>query len=166
MLEEFKQAISNISDYNDMLEILILYYFDSNMLKWYKNLIDNKNLQKTQTQIGIFYNMKQDAVCRTLKHVQKRIKQYINDLDIYRKEILTMLDYININATKAQKNLLLAFIQRKSYSAIGREYNISRQAAHSSILRFFKHVKQKNDIETLKFKTNLYNLYKIDLTKM
>ena len=154
MFYEFKEAVSNISSYNDILDVLIAYYFDKDMLLWYKHLVDNKMSQKKQVQIGIFYDMPQSVICRHLSNTQKLIKLYTKDLDINRNILISLLDYIDENATEVQKNLLAGFLQRKSYSSIGKLFNISRQSVHNSIHIFFKNVKSKSDIQSKLFKKN------------
>lgn len=166
MFYDFKEAVSNISNYNDILEVLILYYFDKNMLLWYKHLIDNKMSQKKQSQIGIFYDMPQSVICRHLSNTKKRIKLYTRDLDTNREILISILDYIDKNSTEVQKNLLACFLQRKSYSDIGRIFNISRQSVHNSIHIFFKHIKNKSDLQSKIFKKNLNYLYNINLTNL
>lgn len=166
MFYEFKEAISNISNYNDILNVLILYYFDKEMLVWYKHLVDNKMSQKKQSQIGIFYDMPQSVICRHLLNVQKRIKLYTNDLDSCRSTLINILNYIDKNATDKQKNLLAAFVQHKSYSSIGRMFHISRQSVHDSINIFFRKTNEKLDEQSKAFKKDFNRMFHTNLTNL
>ena len=63
MFSEFKQAVENISNSSDILEVMFLFYFDKKTFTWYKHLIDNRTSQKNQTQLGILYDMEQSFIC-------------------------------------------------------------------------------------------------------
>lgn len=144
MFYDFKQAVSNISNYNDILEILILYYFDKNMLIWYKHLIDNYNSEKKQVQIGIIQNMKQDSVSRKLKAVKGKIMSYVHDLEDNHKNFVNVLNIIDTYGTENQKEAMALFLQHKSYTVISNTFGISRYAAYLRVLGFFKRLSKIN----------------------
>ena len=166
MFNDYNAAVTNIVTYEDMLEVLFFYYFDKNMLVWYKHLLDNKLSQKRQAQIGIFYNIPQSIVCQRLKTLQNKIKLLISDLDRHRQSILYLLNYIDKYATNHQKIIMMMVIQRKSYSNIARYLGISRQAVFDASQKFLKKTKLRLDSESLKFKKIFLKLYDIDLTKI
>lgn len=140
MFYDFKQAVSNISNYNDILEILILYYFDKNMLIWYKHLIDNYNSEKKQVQIGIIQNMKQDSVSRKLKSVKAKIMMYVHDLEDNNKIFNQALDIVDKYGTENQKEAMALFLQHKSFTTISTMFGISRYAAYLRVFGFFKRI--------------------------
>lgn len=144
MFYDFKQAVSNISNYNDILEILILYYFDKNMLIWYKHLIDNYNSEKKQVQIGIIQNMKQDSVSRKLKSVKLKIMSYVHDLEDNHKNFMNVLDTIDKYGTENQKEAMALFLQHKSFTVISNTLGISRYAAYLRVFGFFKRLLKIN----------------------
>ena len=97
MFQEFKEAVNNINSYADILDVFLLYYFDQEMLVWYKHLLDNRMALKKQAQIGIFYNLPQDVICRRLQKLQRYIKKITKDLDRNREQFIYLLDYIDKN---------------------------------------------------------------------
>ena len=140
MFYEFKEVVSNISNYNDVLDVLILYYFNKDMLLWYKHLIDNYNYEKKQSQIGILQNMKQDSVSRKFKSVKSKIKLYIKDLYDNHDNFIKSLSIIDKYGTENQKIAMILFLQHKSYASMAKILNISRYAAYLRVFDFFRHI--------------------------
>lgn len=163
MFSLFKQSVENITTSSDILEVMFLYYFDKKTFTWYKHLLDNRTSQKKQTQLGILYNMEQSFVCRELQKVQKRIKQYMTDLDRNRSILIQVLNYIDKNANDHQKLILMYVIQRKSYSQIAQIAGTSRQAAHWCVNNFYNNISKKTDPESILFKKQYKKLLGIEL---
>lgn len=163
MFSLFKQAVENITNSSSILEVMFLYYFDKKTFTWYKHLLDNRTSQKKQTQLGILYNMEQSFVCRELQKVQRRIKQYMTDLDRNRPILLQVLNYIDKNAKDHQKLVLMYVIQRKSYSQTAKILGISRQAVHWCVTNFYNNISKKTDSESILFKKQYKKLLGIEL---
>lgn len=161
MLTEFKDAISKIKSYNDIIEVLMLYYFNKKTLIWYKHLIDNKMAYTKQSQIGILYNKSQSKISDTLRSVKNFITKCTNDLDVHRNEILDILNYAEKHATKTQCDTLVLFMQHKSFAVIGDLLGVSRQSAWCTLQNFIKHFKQdQNHTASYNNFMKIYNLTK------
>ena len=163
MFSSFKQAVENISNSSDILEVMFLFYFDKKTFTWYKHILDNKTAQKKQTQLGILYNMEQSYVCRELQKVQKNIKYYMTDLDRNRYLLINVLNYIDKYAKEHQKLVLSYILQRKTYSQIAKILGTSRQAVHSCVLNFYNRISKKKDPESILFKNQYKKLFGIEL---
>lgn len=161
MFQDFKEAVNHINTYSDILEIFLLYYFNEEMLVWYKHLLDNRMALKKQAQIGIFYNLPQDVICRKLQKLQRYIKKITRDLDRNRENFIFLLDYIDKHATDIQKEALCQFLQRKSYADAAKLLHRSRQAIHTSVHNFLSKVSEKTDQQSIQFKAIFSKMYKM-----
>lgn len=162
MFYEFKEAVSNISSYNDILDVLIIYYFDKDMLLWYKHLVDNYNFEKKQSQIGIIQNMKQDSVSRKFKLIKNKIKLYTKDLYDNHLNFISALSTIDKYGTENQKIAMMLFLQHKSYTTMSKILHISRYAVYSRVFDFFKHI-LKEDKNLI---TAIFNIRKFSLNRL
>lgn len=160
MFQEFKEAVNNINSYADILDVFLLYYFDQEMLVWYKHLLDNRMALKKQAQIGIFYNLPQDVICRRLQKLQRYIKKITKDLDRNREQFIYLLDYIDKNATQVQKEAMCQYLQRKTYTMAAKVLHKTRQAVHTSVCDFLHKIADKTDAPTIKFKSIFSKMYK------
>jgi len=163
MFSEFKQAVENISNSSDILEVMFLFYFDKKTFTWYKHLIDNRTSQKNQTQLGILYDMEQSFICRELQKVQMKIKKYMTDLDRNRYLLINILNYIDKYTNEHQKLVLSYIIQRKSYSQIAKLLGVSRQAVHCCVSSFYHKISKQTDQESILFKNQYKKLLGIEI---
>ena len=160
MFQEFKEAVNNINSYSDILEVFLLYYFDQEMLVWYKHLLDNRMALKKQAQIGIFYNLPQDVICRRLQKLQRYIKKITKDLDRNREQFIYLLDYIDKYATETQKEAMCQYLQRKTFAMAAKILHKTRQAIHTSVCNFLQKTSERLDASTIKFKSIFSKMYK------